>query len=95
MLDDVSALFPRNKARLRDHDLPEKIGNSESVSGNRLIEEELSYDPHQLMVDADILVGQLNTEQLSVFRTIIDTVVNNRPSFFFVSGYGGSRKTFL
>jgi hypothetical protein len=95
LLDDLSALFSRNGARLRDHSLPEKTNSSEGAYGNRLIEEELAYDAHQLMSDAEDTVRKLNSEQLSAFKTITETVLDNRPGFFFVSGYGGTGKTFL
>jgi len=39
--------------------------------------------------------ARLNEEQLSAFKEITETVLNNRPSFFFVSGFGGTGKTFL
>jgi hypothetical protein len=84
-----------NGARLRDHDLPEKTNGSKTVPGNRLIEEELSYDTQQLMSDAEDYIGKLNSEQLSAFRTITETVLDGRPGFFFVSGCGGTAKTFL
>ena len=37
----------------------------------------------------------LNNEQLEAFYSITETVLNNKPGFFFVSGYGGTGKTYL
>jgi chromosomal replication initiation ATPase DnaA len=34
-------------------------------------------------------------EQFDAFTTIIDSVVNGESKFYFVSGYGGTGKTFL
>jgi hypothetical protein len=80
---------------MRDRNLPKRSKSSESTSGNRLIEDELSYDANQLMVEAQSMIARLNAEQLSAFRSITRAVLENRPGFFFVSGYGGTGKTFL
>jgi len=80
---------------MRDRNLPEKSKDSGYCFGNRLIEHELSYDVSLLMVEAHKLVAYLNEEQLSAFNSITKAVWDNRPGFFFVSGYGGTGKTFL
>ena len=80
---------------MRDRNLPQMTVNLESASGNGLIQEELSYSTDQLMGEAEDLVSKLNEQQLSAFRSITETVLNDRPGFFFVSGYGGTGKTFL
>jgi hypothetical protein len=95
LLDDLSSLFSKHGVRMRDHDLPQRTDRSECASGNRLIEEELSYDVDQLMSEATEFVARLNQQQLSAFRVITKTVVDGTPGFFFVSGYGGTGKTFL
>lgn len=41
------------------------------------------------------MVGNLNEGQMAAFRVITETVLDERPGFFFVSGYGGTGKTFL
>ncbi|KAJ1256533.1 hypothetical protein BS78_K010100 [Paspalum vaginatum] len=48
ILDDLSVLF----ARIRDYNLPPKLNSSQFVSGNRLIQEELSYDVNQLLIES-------------------------------------------
>ncbi|XP_066316197.1 uncharacterized protein [Miscanthus floridulus] len=95
LLDELSSLFSRNWARMRDHNLPEMTTHLESASGNRLIQEELSYCTDQLMGEAENLISMLNEQQLIAFKSITETVLNDRPGFFFVSGYGGTGKTFL
>ena len=95
LLDDIHALFQRNGAKMWEHALPEKTKNFEDIPGNRLIEEALSYDSHQAMRDAENLVGKLNTEQLNAFTVITKAALDNELGFFFVSGYGGTGKTFL
>ena len=95
LLDELSTLFSKNRARMRDCNLPEKSKDSGCSFGNRLIEHELSYDVSLLMAEAHKLVACLNEEQLSAFNSITKAVWDNRPGFFFVSGYGGTGKTFL
>jgi len=40
-------------------------------------------------------MASLNNEQLEAFYSITETILNNKPGFFFVSGYGGTGKTYL
>jgi hypothetical protein len=95
LIDDLSALFAAKGARIRDHHLPCKSGEPELCLGNRLIEEELSYDASCLLSEADSLVEKLTAEQLAAFRSITCAVLAGRLDFFFISGYGGIGKTFL
>jgi hypothetical protein len=73
LLDDLSELFSMKGARIRDHALPHRTGESEVCLGNRLIEEELSCDMNALLCEADALVQKLNAEQLNSFRSITDS----------------------
>jgi hypothetical protein len=95
LLDELSDLFTRNGARMRDRNLPQMTVNLESAFGNRLIQEELLYSTDQLMGEAEDLITKLNEQQLSAFKAITETVLNDTPGFFFVSSYGGTGKTFL
>jgi ATP-dependent DNA helicase PIF1 len=75
--------------------LPRKQ-NIDDLNGiNHLIEEELSYDANTLLSESQILMSQLNTEQLLAFDTIVNAVLSEKSGFYFVSGYGGTGKTFL
>ena len=40
-------------------------------------------------------MASLYDEQLNAFYSITETVLNNKPGFFFVSGYGGTGKTYI
>ncbi|KAJ1279261.1 hypothetical protein BS78_04G142100 [Paspalum vaginatum] len=95
VLDELSLLFARNGARIKDHSLPLRSSPAEFAHGNRLIQEELSYDITQLLVDSEKYISSLNPEQLHAFQSIVTAVLNNSPRFFFVSGYGGTGKTYL
>ena len=55
----------------------------------------MNYDTHYLKEEANKLYLQLNTDQKEAFHQIVDSVLNNNPQFYFVSGHGGTGKTFL
>ena len=95
LLDDLSTLFLKNGSRIRDHNLPQITGSSGCTYGNRLIEEEMSYNTSELLLESEQLMASLNDEQLNVFYSITDAVLDDKPGFFFVSGYGGTGKTYL
>jgi len=42
LLDDLTELFLKNGSRIGDFNLPKKSSASHSISGNRLIDEELA-----------------------------------------------------
>jgi hypothetical protein len=95
LLDDLSDLFAKYGHRIRDHDLPTRTTASHALSGNRLIDEELAYNLNELKHESEKLVGNLNSEQYKAFKMIRDAVLNNKGGLFFVSGYGGTGKTYL
>ncbi|KAJ1266692.1 hypothetical protein BS78_08G171500 [Paspalum vaginatum] len=95
VLDDLSLLFARNGARMKDHALPPRSNPVQFGYGNRLIQEELSYDTARLLIDSETYIANLNPEQLHAFQTIVAAVLNHSPRFFFVSRYGGTGKTYL
>ncbi|XP_062193516.1 uncharacterized protein LOC133896896 [Phragmites australis] len=95
LLDDLSTLFAKNGGRMRDYNLPHRSNPSHVAYGNRLIDEELSYDNEHLLLESDPLLSNLNDEQRQAFDTITNAVLNNTCGFFFVSGYGGTGKTYL
>jgi hypothetical protein len=95
LLDDLSTLIAKSGGRIRDYNLPHKTGAIEATSTNRLIDEELSYNIEQLLLESDHLISKLNDEQHSAFESITNAVLNNTPAFFFVSGYLGTGKTYL
>jgi hypothetical protein len=62
------------------------------TNSNRLIEEELNYDINHLEQEANRLYLFMNNDQNNAFHTIIQTVLDNRKGFYFVSGHGGTGK---
>ena len=95
LLDELAEVFLKNGSKISDFNLPPKT-TCEGVSyDNRLISEEMSYDFGRLVVEAPILFSKLNADQRSAYKSIVDTVCDGRSGFFFVSGFGGTGKTFL
>jgi hypothetical protein len=95
LLDKLSILFNKCGSNIRDYNLPQKTNSAGSSYGNRYIEEQLSYDFNALLSEAQNLHMKLNEQQLYAFNTIVHTVLSNKSGFFFLSGYGGTGKTFL
>jgi hypothetical protein len=94
LLDELAVLFGNSGHNIREYNLPQRSSGSSSLSTNRLIDEELSYCPRNFTGPSDLL-SSLNPGQLHAFTSIVDRVLNNEPGFFFVSGYGGTGKTYL
>jgi hypothetical protein len=95
LLDNLATLFSKRGSNIKDFKLPNKSGGSSVASTNHFIDEELCYDATNLLNESENMVSRLNSEQLQAFNCIIDVVLSNKPGFFFVSGYGGTGKTFL
>jgi hypothetical protein len=95
LLDKLAILFNKSGSNIQDFNLPRKTDNLQDRSVNRLLEEELSYDANNLSNESKVLISQLNTEQMKAFNTIVENVLSGQPGLYFVSGYGGTGKTFL
>ncbi|KAM0874511.1 hypothetical protein ACQ4PT_037356 [Festuca glaucescens] len=57
--------------------------------------DELSQDCETLIKTAEAMQQQLNEDQKVAFKSIVDKVRDAKPGLFFVSGQGGTGKTFL
>uniref|UniRef100_A0ACD5XK49 Uncharacterized protein n=1 Tax=Avena sativa TaxID=4498 RepID=A0ACD5XK49_AVESA len=95
LLDKLVVLFAKNGYSILDHGLPLKTGNDNSSCINDLISDELHEDCESLLRTAEAMQMQLNKDQRIAFNAIVDRVRNDKPGFFFVSGHGGTGKTFL
>lgn len=91
LLNELAILFGNSGHNIHEFNLPRRSSASSSLSTNRLIDEELSYCP-TTSTDPSDLLSSLNVDQLHAFTSIVDKVLNNKPGFFFVSGYGGTEK---
>ncbi|XP_066340366.1 uncharacterized protein [Miscanthus floridulus] len=79
---------------IANYNLPPKTHSEYPVLHNRLVEEELSH-PSDPSIDMNSPTISLNEDQANAFNTIVQRVEQNQPKFFFVSGYGGTGKTYL
>jgi hypothetical protein len=95
LLDTLDGLFSKRGSNISDYNLPKSSNSTTVGSTNHLIDDELGYDAAKLLDESDIIVLKLNDEQMHAFKCIVDVVLFERPEFFFVSGYGGTGKTFL
>ena len=94
LLDELCALFSQSGRNITDFNLPPKTHAEYPILHNRLVEEELSY-PIDPLIDINNPTASLNEDQTNAFHTIVNKVQQNQPGFFFVSGYGGTGKTYL
>jgi hypothetical protein len=95
LLDKLTTLFNKSGGNIEDFKLPQRFSGAQTWTPNRLIEEEMSNNIDNLLDESEFLISQLNIQQRNAFDTIVQTVFSNKSGFYFVSGYGGTRKTFL
>lgn len=75
--------------------LPVPSDRMHSVLENHLLLEEMRYDRDALKRQHDNLLLKLNSDQLSVYKTVVDSIENRKQILMFVYGHGGTGKTFL
>jgi hypothetical protein len=95
LLETLSTLFEKRGSNINDFSLSKKSKCTSFDSRNHLFDEELCYDANSLLSESENMIAQINNEQQLAFESIISTVLSNKAEFFFVSGYGGTGKTFL
>ncbi|KAM0902532.1 hypothetical protein ACQ4PT_019216 [Festuca glaucescens] len=95
LLDKLSVLFARNGCNILDHSLPLKSVYDAGPCENSMISDELSQDYESLIKTAEAMQKKFNKDQEKAFIAIVDRVREDKPGLFFVSGHGGTGKTFL
>jgi len=95
LLQELEDIFCKNGQHIENYKLPRRSTQHVLDTTNRLIQEELNYDIKRLEEEANKLYLKLNKEQKEAFHTIIDSVINNKSQFYFITGHGGTGKTFL
>ena len=95
LLQELEEIFSKNGIYMYNYNLPQKSAQYELDVNNQLIQEELSYDCSKLEIESNKLYEQLNNDQRTAFHSIINSVLNKEPNIFFVTGHGGTGKTFL
>jgi hypothetical protein len=95
LLEELEEIFSRNGQQINNYNLPRRSIYHEFDTNNRLIQEEMNYDVQYLEKEANKLYTQLNKSQKEAFHQIVESVLNNKSRFYFISGHGGTGKTFL
>ena len=57
--------------------------------------EEAAYNIEDLLAKSELQLEQLNEDQRSILNEIMQRVHTGTPGVYFVSGHGGTGKTFL
>ncbi|XP_038701878.1 uncharacterized protein LOC119998611 [Tripterygium wilfordii] len=95
-LHEVDQILKKNGKSLSDFDgMPIPKQNLATDLSNRLVCEELNYDRDSLGKKFAKLYSSLNIEQVEAYDAIMESVDNKTGKTFFLSGYGGTGKTFL
>jgi len=95
LLEDLELILAKNGVTINNYNLPQRSLQYRSNMSNHLIQEELDYNIHYLEEQATKFYQQLNKDQKEAFHSIVNSVINKEPNFFFISGHGGTGKTFL
>lgn len=95
LLDELSILFARSGTKLGSFNLPSKSSPSTFTLANTMIDDELTDNRPDLIIESANLRKKLNPDQQNAFEAIVSRVQSKLPCFFFVSGYGGTGKMFL
>jgi hypothetical protein len=92
----INHLLEYSNRSLKDYPpmpLPQMEWNQ--IVGNRLIAEQKNYDLEEQQRLADERIPMLNEDQHKAFDAIMDAVNNGNGECFFLSGPGGTGKTFI
>lgn len=75
--------------------MPQPVLNWDLHTGNLLITEQLNYNCKDETNMANTMIPQLNSEQQSSYNAILSAVLSGSSKTFFLSGPGGTGKTFV
>ena len=94
-LYEIEQILQQYGRSLRDYPQMPQPNMDLIQNGNRLIQEEMSYDVSSLKREHEILISGLNNEQRIIYNSIMEAVATERGGMFFVYGHGGTGKTYL
>ncbi|KAL4619659.1 hypothetical protein ACB092_06G096000 [Castanea dentata] len=94
-LYEIEQILQQYGRSLRDYPQMPQPNMDLIHNGNRLIQEEMSYDVSSLKREHEILISGLNNEQRIIYNSIMEAVATERGGMFFVYGHGGMGKTYL
>nr|XP_017217347.1 PREDICTED: ATP-dependent DNA helicase PIF1-like [Daucus carota subsp. sativus] len=95
-LAEIHKLLKSIGKSLKDfNQLPQPPSSYLDFSANNLIIEETRYDQSEMEKQYEELIANCNPEQLSVYKSVMESVEKNEGGVFFVYGSGGCGKTYL
>ncbi|RYR40579.1 hypothetical protein Ahy_A09g046324 isoform B [Arachis hypogaea] len=95
-LIEIETILNSNVRSLRDYQLmPYPEMSDVHLFQNKLIEEELAYDTNELTHTNLYTEQKMTHEKMLVFDEILNAVITNSGSFYFIYGHGGCGKTFI
>jgi hypothetical protein len=95
LLKELGRLFANNGGSLSSYNLPDAVLAAGQADGNRLIFEETCYNRQVLDEEWQLLHSRLNPDQAAVYNNVMQIVDRTKQEVLFVSGHGGTGKTFL
>jgi hypothetical protein len=95
LLQELSIMFGKNGYSLSSFGISTDFQSGARLLGNRLILEEMQYDKDYLRTTASSLHARLNSQQRGIYNKIMESVSCPIGELFFISGHGGTGKTFL
>ena len=75
--------------------MPQSQMNWSDAIQNRLISQQLNYDPHIEATAAHQFMTSLNADQQHAFEDIWRSIIHKEGKIFFIDGFGGCGKTYL
>ena len=85
LIQELDLMFSKNGLSLATYNLRPSITSS-SITRNKLIIEELSYDRITLQEQANKMYQTLNNKQRRIYDSIMTNIQNNTIFLYFVSG---------
>ncbi|TDL22959.1 hypothetical protein BD410DRAFT_693710, partial [Rickenella mellea] len=79
---------------LENFNLPSPQENWAEMTDNRLIAEQQNYEPEIERNLSAENIPKLNIQQRNAHDVVVQSVMQNKPQLFFISGPGGTGKTF-
>ncbi|XP_050207483.1 uncharacterized protein LOC126656902 [Mercurialis annua] len=95
VLFELEKLLNRKGNSLPDYNLPLPACSVFANSTNKLIVEELLFDPFDLKIKYELMVNTLNNVHNTIHDDIDNSVQSGDGRLFFIYGHGGTGKTYL
>ena len=92
---EIENILKRTGTSLTRFESMPKLPRISSHDSNVLVLDEHSYFRSSLLETLDRDIPKMTTEQRKIYDEILDVVNKERGGMFFVSGFGGTGKTFL